>query len=456
MGRQRQAELFEAEPVQPSDLEVVLECRRTARDQVDAMVRGRPLPRRQHVLDLRPDRPHRLRLIGGIEVVVRLEQRREALRMARLRVDQGLAVLAQPVGRELLDERMEAVATFVDATEQALVVQRREHRQRDIGDRERGFARASAAKHREPSQRALLCGRQQSPGMLETRPQAALANGWIAQRLVEELEGAPQVGSDLVDRQDPHPGRRELDRQRHAFDRAHDVLDSVEVALEPERRLNGTRAQLEQADGVVRVQRGRLGLVGIGHRQALERQQPLAGDRGPDARGEQHAQFGQGLQQARDPRAEAREMLAVVEHEQRATASEALRDRGRRVAAVSLEPQPRRDPRCDLQQLRDIFQRDPEDAVGKPVPEALDRGESDPALADPARAGDGQQSALAVAEQALELAQLALAAENDDRRVGSEGSGGNAPVPCVARSACSRRRADGSTPNSSSSRATKR
>ena len=172
-------------------------------------------------------------------------QAMEVLRVRGLRRG-ALLAFSQPRGGELLHQRMQVEARVVLA-QQRLVGERAEHRQRRAGDGAGGRGRESAAKDRQPRQRVALDRRQQSPRLLEDSLDARVPRRMRGVRRAQQFGAPPQLGGDRVARQHARPRRRELERQRQAFDLAADVDDGRRVRRRQQRGLDALRRLDEQA-----------------------------------------------------------------------------------------------------------------------------------------------------------------------------------------------------------------
>jgi hypothetical protein len=137
------------------------------------------------------------------------------------------------------------------------------------------------------------------------------------QVLRQHVERRGDLGLDLVDRQQAHPRRGQLDRQRQPAQPAHQPRDARRLRRQIERRLRRARAQVEQTDRVVVAELLR---VARRHGQPVQRQQPFAGRPEPPARCGQHLHPGRGGQHAIDPGREPLDRLGVVQDQQRAPA----------------------------------------------------------------------------------------------------------------------------------------
>src|SRR5215213_4366659 len=78
-------------------------------------------------------------------------------------------------------------------------------------DRFGSGARKAAPEDSQPREDAPLDWREQRPGMLEGRPQAALSRRHVARWRRQEIQVRGDFSCDLRAGQQPHPGCRKLD-----------------------------------------------------------------------------------------------------------------------------------------------------------------------------------------------------------------------------------------------------
>ena len=139
--------------------------------------------------------------------------------------------------------------------------------------------------------------------------------------VAEQTEPLVDVTEDLGRAERPHAGRRELDRERHAVEAAHDVLHrEPDAVIEPDRCIGGERTVGEQEH------RRRRGAVDVEwrHRQAVL---ALQCERLAARREDAHARRGteQRVHQPGDP---VEHVLAVVEQQQHRAVAEVVDDPG--------------------------------------------------------------------------------------------------------------------------------
>ena len=173
-----------------------------------------------------------------------------------------LAGLSQGRGRELPERVEHPVARVPEhrplGHHQRLIHQRGDQRQnvpdRDalIGAHRLGHLQRPAREDRQPPEQGLLRGREQVITPLQGGAQGALArrSGPVAGR--QQPEPVAQPGADLLRRQDPDPGRGQLDRQRQAVERPADRGDGGRVLrTDGKSRARRGAPVREQADGLV-------------------------------------------------------------------------------------------------------------------------------------------------------------------------------------------------------------
>jgi hypothetical protein len=63
----------------------------------------------------------------------------------------------------------------------------------------------------------LLIGLQELPGCLEHLTETSVSLDHLPPRRLQEIEVSVELGEQVRQVEDPHPGRGEFERQRHAF-----------------------------------------------------------------------------------------------------------------------------------------------------------------------------------------------------------------------------------------------
>ncbi len=126
--------------------------------------------------------------------------------------------------RVLAQERVHDVLAIRVMLHEGFIHQRGQHSQQGYGSRrrsgiaqhgERGLALERPLKNRKGLHRALFRLTEEPPGILEDRPQAAMAFGRIAECATEKLGAGRQFLGNLLAREHAQPRGREFQRQRH-------------------------------------------------------------------------------------------------------------------------------------------------------------------------------------------------------------------------------------------------
>ena len=247
----------------------------------------------------------------------------------------------------------------------------------------------------------------------ERRPQRLLARQAGAAAAPQQRERVAEPRGDLRGRQHVRAGGGELEREWHAVEPAADLGDRVGVVVGQRERVRGLRRPLaEQAHGLRLLEVGGTDLRAP-RRQRQRRHAPgrLAGDPQPLAAGGQHAHVRARAQQCVDERrAAVDQVLAVVEHQQQARVADLGRERP---DGIALGAQLHADRGGGL---ADHERRVPDRAQLHQAGAAIEAGlaprgqlERQPRLSAAPWAGEREQ--MRVAEPALELGQLAPAAD---------------------------------------------
>jgi hypothetical protein len=143
------------------------------------------------------------------------------------------------------------------------------------------------------------------------------------------------------------------------------------------------------------------------------------------AAGDQDDQAGAGGDEVGDRLGGAEQVLEVVEHQQQPQRGEVLGEQALGVGALDGRAADRaRDGGDHLGRVGQRCQRHDRRAVGERRVELGGHGRRQPRLADPARAGQGDQAPVGGGEQAVSAAQLLVAAEQPGRRVGTASRAG--------------------------------
>jgi len=140
---------------------------------------------------------------------------RRDVRGRRQRVPVVFGVLAQ--------EFVHLVAPVRGAPQQRLIDQVEQRRQRDVRHAARRFVAEAAGQRRQPLEHLLLARREHVPGLVEDGAQAAVPLRHVLQRGHQEVEVALDLADDLARREHLHPGRGQLDAERHPLHQLHDA-----------------------------------------------------------------------------------------------------------------------------------------------------------------------------------------------------------------------------------------
>ncbi len=205
---------------------------------------------------------------------------------------------------------------------QALVDQRSQplqHADRVVpGHGRRRLGIEPAGEDPQAPEERLLVRRQQVVGPGDGVAHRPMPVGPVALAAGEEAEALAQQGAQRRDREDPQPGRRQLDRQRQPVQpRAH-LGHRPRVAVGEGEAVVGRAGALdEQGDRFDAAQRGdgRPG-GGVGQGQGRHRQQVLPPQPQGGTTGGQHLESGAGPQQLGDGRGGVQQVLAVVKEQQ--------------------------------------------------------------------------------------------------------------------------------------------
>ena len=166
------------------------------------------------------------------------------------------------------------------------------------------FSAASNVKPPEktakPGEELLLFGRAELVAPFDRRPQRLLPRREVAPRAGQHRQPPVEPGEQLAGRQDLHPGRGQLDRERQAVEPPADLGQPAVVGREP--RQHGLRALPEELD------RRSLG-------QRPQRKLALAGDPQRLAARRQDAEVRACAQQPGDLAGGFDDLLEVVENE---------------------------------------------------------------------------------------------------------------------------------------------
>ena len=184
--------------------------------------------------------------------------------------------------------------------------------------------REAPAEHAQPRRRGARPGRQRPPRRRHDARQRPVALGRVDAGRPEAvgllLESRGEVGGG----HSPEGRRRHLDGQREAADRAADPHQRAAVVDEPGRP-GGAGARQQELH-----RRGARGagprLVLLGHGQAAEPHYVLGREPEAHARGHEELRVLDRLDQGGEPRGGGRELLHVVEHDERAPARQRRAD----------------------------------------------------------------------------------------------------------------------------------
>jgi hypothetical protein len=214
----------------------------------------------------------------------------------------------------LAQQLVHAVAPVLAHLDQGVVDQAAQQGQPGLGHGGGRVQVEAAAQDREAAQGPALGAREQLPGPVDHRPEAAVARGHVGGGRLQQLGpgGQPVGDGRRGGRADPAGGQ--LDGQRHPADQPAHPPDGGQVGVRPEPGPQQPGPVLEQPHGRVA---GRPG-VGPGRRvgQAAHLDQPLGPEPEPPPRGAEHLDLRRpGEQVGQDPGGVA-ELLQVVEDQQ--------------------------------------------------------------------------------------------------------------------------------------------
>ena len=151
-----------------------------------------------------------------------------------------------------MQQLVQLVAPGGSAVQQGFVGQVHQQRQADAGDLLDGSAGEPAAEDCQGLEGFLVGRAEQAPGIVENRPDAALAFGQVAHPAGEDIQALGQLDGDLLQAEHFDPGRRQQDAQRHALHQAADAGHEFQlVFLQLESGLHAPGALHEELDGAV-------------------------------------------------------------------------------------------------------------------------------------------------------------------------------------------------------------
>ncbi len=284
-----------------------------------------------------------------------------------------------------------------------------------------GHLQCPAVEYRQPAEQQLLGGIEQLVAPFHGGPQRLLARWRGPVAVGEQFEPVGQPGSDLLDRQGPCPGRRKLDRQRHAIKRAADVSDRGKASFAAAEVRPHGRSPLEEELNSLAPRH----LAGVGDFAGRGLRQPQRGNP-PDefaadaerlaARRDHPQSRASGEQPLHEFRARLHQVLARVQDEQHGARAQRLGERvGQQPVGLLANAERRGHQRHDPAGLaRGCLARDPghqpacsgcgaglvEIDIGQvsdPHPARILRAEHraeperEPGLADPARTAQRQR-----------------------------------------------------------------
>jgi hypothetical protein len=268
-----------------------------------------PVGGRAEVLDVGVELCSGRERVGGIG-----EQAREPGGVAAARLGLLGRVGGQATTGVLAQQLVHAVAAVLAHLDQGVVDQAGQQRQPGPGHGGGRVQVEAAAQDRETAQDLALGVREQLPGPVDHRPDAAMAGGHVGGGRLQQLGpgGQPVGDGRRGSRADPAGGQ--LDGQRYPADQPAHPPDRGQVGVRAEPGPQQAGPVLEQLHGRVR---GRLG-VGAVRRvgQAAHLDQPLDPQPEPPPRGAEDLDAGgPGKQVGQDPGGVA-ELLQVVQDQQ--------------------------------------------------------------------------------------------------------------------------------------------
>ena len=188
--------------------------------------------------------------------------------------------------------------------------------------------------HAQPGEQRLLAGGQQAEAPVQGVAQGLLPLGQVPGPAGQQAEPLVKPRRQGLRRQQPDPGRGQLDGQRQPVQPAADLRDRRRVAAgQLEARVRGVRPLGEQAHrGVAPQLFGVRGRAGGRDRQRRHRELVLAGQPQHRPAGHQHHQARSGRQQPGQQRSRPQHLLEIVQRQQQPPGPQ-VRTPGRRSAA---------------------------------------------------------------------------------------------------------------------------
>ena len=222
----------------------------------------------------------------------------------------------------LAQEFVHLVAPVRGTPQQRLVHQVEQRRQRDVRHAARRFVAEAARQRREPFEHFLLTGGEHVPRLVEDGAQAAVALRHVLQRGHQEVEVALDLADDLAGREHLHPGRRQLDAERHPLHQLHDAAHGgARRLVERELGPDAPRALHEQLGGA--VQRTIAGGL-----HAVDLEQPLAMQVQALARRDQQLHFGRMGEEFGQHARRLEHLLEVVQYQQHLFVAQVIQQLG--------------------------------------------------------------------------------------------------------------------------------
>ena len=235
----------------------------------------------------------------------------------------------------------------------------------------------------------------------------------------QEPEPIVQPRHDLLDAEEAHACRRQLDGERKAVEPPAELSDRRRIlGCQGERRRHQPGALDEEPDGLGPRQAIRRLLVFVRHAERRHLERALARDVEALAAGRQHREPRTRAEQRLDEfRTRFDHVLAVVEDQERLAAGErGGHEFAGRPGGVLVETHRGRNGLRHEPRVRDRGQLDKPDAARIALPELRTCRQGEPGLADPSGAEERQHSMRA--EEAIDIAELLLTADEAGHREG--------------------------------------
>ena len=245
----------------------------------------------------------------------------------------------------------------------------------------------------EPREQPLILRFEQVVAPVDGTAQRPLPLRQVARARRQQAQPVAQPLCHRGRREQPDPGRRELDRQRQAVEAADDLGHRLPVRRrEHEVRPHRHRAFHEQPDGLGVHELRDVGDTRGRQRERRDRELLLAGDPQRGTAGDDHRQLGRRAQEVGDDRRPGDDLLEVVEDEQRVAVAEVLLDAVDRRPLRREQAERAGDRGRHEVRVRHGRERHEPGAVRVPLDAVARQGQRQPRLAGPAGARERQEA----------------------------------------------------------------